>query len=246
MNQEDSRLGRRGSEGNILVVSLGLLLMMTFLGIGLFYTVERDFSIEEGVHERAGAFDAAETGAQTGLYWLEDRALVGNYPDTSLVNATVPSVAAGGTQMNLSQQSGCHGYARFISMNVPPAGAAVANQPSAVGGAVSDLLTPPAVVSTAPVGLAPCLLLTLPGAAALATPGLLPNTQYEFFVTALPVRVTQGSGAQIGVSGVYGQGGQDIEYPYRVRSVGRHLPNAATPANFDSQVIIDLWAHYRS
>ena len=244
-NRERYRLGRRKQKGNILVVSLGLLLMMTFLGIGLFYTVERDFSIEEGVHERAGAFDAAETGAQTGLYWLEDRALVGNYPDSSLVVATVPSVAAGGAQMNLSQQNNCHGYARFIPMDVPAAGRAVANQPS-TGGAVSDLVTPPAVVGAAPVGLPPCLLLTLPGGAALPSSGLLPNTQFEFYVTALPVRVTQSAGAQIGVSGTYSQGGQDIEYPYRIRAVGRHLPNAAVPANFDSQVVIDLWTHYQS
>lgn len=253
---------RRGSQGNILVISLGLLLMMTFLGIGLFYTIERDFSIEEGTHERAASFDAAEAGGQTGLYWLEDRVLVGNYPDTGIVNGeggingvVVPvwaSTLEESDGMDIAQQGGCYGYARFVSMDMV-SGSSIDNDPDPPPGpdVTSDLKLTPQVINPAKslAGLSACDLLMVP--ATIDPPNddggdLLSNFQYEFFIEVLPERAAQSSGSQVGVSGTYGQGGYDIEYPYHIRAVGRHLPNAAVPANFDSQVIIDLWAHYIS
>ncbi len=241
--------GRHRQQGNIFVVSMGLLLMMVFLGIGLFYRIERDFQVEESGHEQSATFNAAETGVQIGLFWLEDRATNGNYPDVGTLDAVqVPSLVSG-ELLTIAQGGGCLGYSRFNSLNLG-ANSSMVNAPS------SDLSTPVSVglrlLGAAPSGISGCTLMTIPSDSTLGSTLKLSTTQFDFYVEALPTESAQAVGQQVGVSNVYGHSGQNVAYPYRIRAVGRHHPEAGSPfdsssdseARFDQQVILDMWVYY--
>ncbi len=241
----------KAQQGNILVVSLGILLMMTFLGIGLFYKIDRSFKSEESGHEHTNTFNAAQTGIQIGMFWLEDAATRGNYPDRGdLDSVGVPSLVTG-SSLSIAKSSGCHGYGRFIPLNLT-AGGVASNAPS------TDLSTPLngglRQLSSAPTGVAECTIFSVDGESTLGSPNRLSTTLIDFYVEALPTTTAEAVGQQVGVSSVYGYSGANTAYPYRIRAVGRHHPDASTPfdptddqeARFDKQSVVDLWVHYGS
>jgi hypothetical protein len=239
------------ARGNILITSLGLLLMMTFLSIGLFYRVEKEFLIESSTHDQADTFNAAESGLQMGLFWLEQVAQQTNYPDVGMIPALqVPSLVDG-VAMSVAVANGCHGYSRFNTMDMG-AGTTFSNTPS------TDLSAPLdsslRLLSVAPIGVNGCTLLTIPLDASLTTPQKLGDTQFDFYVEALPRETVQTPGEQVGVSTIYGYSGEGVSYPYRIRAVGRHHPQGGTPfdstdaaeAQFDVRSLLDLWVHYEN
>ncbi len=239
-------------QGNIFVVSLGLLLMMTFLGISLFFRVEKEFLLEEGGHEQSQSFNAAETGLQLGMFWLEDIASNENYPDSGdLPTVQVPSLVSGVPIRTAKSSGECHGYTRFNPLNLTP-GSTITNDPATdLGPPLSSGLQ---LLASAPTGVGGCTLLTVPASLALPSPDKLADTQFEFYLEALPTQTAEAVGQQVGVSNVYGHSGANVSYPYRIRAVGRHHPQAGAPfdptvvneAQFDNQVIIDMWVHYES
>jgi hypothetical protein len=242
---------RATQQGNIFIVSLGLLLMMTFLGISLFFRVEKEFRVEESGHEQVNAFNAAETGLQVGMFWLEDVASNENYPDEGLLDTVqVPSMVAG-VPMAIASGASCYGYARFNPLNLT-ASSAISNNPSTdMGPPLSSGLR---LLNSAPTGISGCTLLSVPSDSTLSNPTRLAETLFDFYVEALPTETAEAAGQQVGVSNVYGHSGANVSYPYRIRAVGRHHPQAETPfdptsdteAEFDNQVVIDLWVHYES
>ncbi len=242
---------RSKQQGNILIVSLGLMLMMVFLGTSLYYRVEKEFRVEESGHEQSQSFNAAETGLQLGLFWLEDVASNENYPDTGDIAAvSVPSMVSGAL-ITIAKGDTCHGYSRFNPLDFSP-GTTMLNSPiSDIGPPLSAGLQ---LLSTAPSTVAGCTLLSVPEALSPSVQQRLADTQFEFYVEALPAETAEAVGQQIGVSQVYGHSGSNLSYPYRIRAVGRHHPLAATPfdptdddqALFDNQVILDMWVHYES
>lgn len=242
---------RSSQRGNIFVVSLGLLMMMLFLGTALFFRVERVFQLEQGGHDHSNAFNAAETGLQMGMFWLEDVAASENYPDTGALSLLqVPSLVAG-EAIRVAKSESCHGYARFNPLNLS-AGSSITNNPS------TDLASPLSsglrLLTAAPTSIAGCTLLSVAADSTVPDPVRLSQTQFEFYVEALPTESAEAVGQQVGVSRVYGHSGANVAYPYRIRAVGRHHPQAGTPfdptsdteAQFDNQVVLDLWVHYES